>query len=53
MRALRTMLSCLILASVMAGCVVYDRGPRYGYGGGYYGGGYYDNDWHPHRHYGW
>jgi len=49
MRKLRTVLSCLILAGVLAGCVVYDRGPRYGYG---YGGGYYSGDWH-HRHYGW
>jgi hypothetical protein len=45
MRALRTMLSCLLLAGVLAGCVVYERGPRYGYRGGYYGSGYYDNDW--------
>jgi hypothetical protein len=43
MRALRMILSCLILAGALAGCVVYERpgyGPRYGYYGGYgsYGG---------------
>ena len=49
MRALRNILSCLILAGVLAGCVVYEHGPRYGYGGGYYD----NDDWHHHRHYGW
>jgi hypothetical protein len=51
MRGLRTILSCLILAGALAGCVVYERpghGARYGYYGGY--GGYgYNGDWH-HRH---
>jgi hypothetical protein len=40
MRALRTILTCLILAGALAGCVVYERpgyGPRYG-GYGSYGG---------------
>ena len=42
-----------VLASVLAGCVVYDDGPGYGpyyYGGGYYSGGYYSGYYRPYRH---
>jgi hypothetical protein len=54
MRALRTVLSLLILGGTLAGCIVYDSGPYYRPYGGYYaepGYGYYGGPGYYHRCY--
>jgi hypothetical protein len=54
MRALRTTMSCLFFAGLLAGCVIRDSGPRGGYyGDGYYAGGYNNSDWDHRHHSGW
>jgi hypothetical protein len=52
MRALRTVLSLLILGGTLAGCIIYDEGPRYRPYREYYGPpsygyyGYYHRCYH-------